>query len=222
MVKLQNVSFRYSDKDIILEEANIDITSDKITVVLGKNGVGKTTLLSIIDGFITYDDGLIEKQEDSAFIYDNPHLYEYLTGQEYIDLITSINKKDILKSDLTTLLGKLELSDQMCKMISSYSLGMKHKLALLTAIIMNYKLYLIDEPLAALDPESQMFMMNFFKDMKKENKTVVISTHMLHVAYELADEIIIFKANKLQKFENNYKDFDQFQEFVIQSLKVDV
>ncbi len=222
MVKLQNVSFCYSDQDIILEKANLDITPNKISVILGKNGVGKTTLLSIIDGFITYDDGLVEKQEDSAFIYDNPHLYEYLTGQEYIDLITSINNKDIHRNDLVSMLGKLELTTQMDKVIASYSLGMKHKLALLTAIIMNYNLYLIDEPLAALDPESQMFMMNFFKEMKEENKTLVISTHMLHVAYELADEIIIFKDHQLQKIENNYKSFDEFKEFVLKSLKVEV
>jgi ABC-2 type transport system ATP-binding protein len=116
-----------------------------------------------------------------------------LTGEEYIELIKSIGNRKVIE-DIEKLVSDLELTKDMNKIISSYSLGMKHKIALLTSLLLNYKLYLIDEPLASLDPDSQKFMINFFKKMRNEGKTLIISTHMLHVAYTLADEI-----KKIQK-----------------------
>jgi len=221
MVKIKNVNFRYSDEDVILEDASLDINDNFITVILGKNGVGKTTLLSLIDGFLTTDSGKILKGSESVYIYDNPYLYEYLTGEEYIDLIKSIGKREMLEN-IDQLVEDLELSGNMNKIISSYSLGMKHKLALLTALILNYDLYLIDEPLAALDPDSQKFMIEFFKNMKKTKKSLIISTHMLNVAYTLADEIVIFKDNRLKKFKNDFITYEDFEDFVVNSLRVDV
>ncbi len=221
MVKIKNICFRYSDEDIILDKASVDISENKITVILGKNGVGKTTLLSLIDGFLTLDHGELLKKDESIFIYDNPYLYEYLTGEEYIELIKSIGKRE-MKKDIDNFISDLDLSGAMNKIISSYSLGMKHKLALLTALILNYDLYLIDEPLASLDPDSQKFMIDFFKQMRNNKKTLIISTHMLNVAYTLADEIIIFKDMKLEKFKNNYKTYEEFEDFVINSLRVEV
>lgn len=221
MVKIKNVDFRYSNEDIILENASLNIDGKSITVILGKNGVGKTTLLSLIDGFLTIDNGDITKDSESVYIYDNPYLYEYLTGEEYIELIKSIGKREML-DNIDQLVDDLELTNNMNKIISSYSLGMKHKLALLTALILNYDLYLIDEPLAALDPDSQKFMIEFFKKMKESNKSLIISTHMLNVAYTLADEIVIFKDKKLHKFKNDYKTYEDFEDFVVNSLRVEV
>ncbi|MGS0972842.1 MAG: ATP-binding cassette domain-containing protein [Candidatus Izemoplasmataceae bacterium] len=221
MVDLKNVKFSYSDEDLILKDSSISLDSNKITVILGKNGIGKTTLLSLIDGFLTCDSGLVTKEKDSVFIYDNPYLYEYLTGEEYIELIKSINKKEMLPS-IDKFIQELELTKDMSKLISSYSLGMKHKLALLTALILNYDLYLIDEPLAALDPDMQNFMISFFKKMRNNQKTLIISTHMLNVAYVLADEIVIFKDLKLKKFKNDFKSYEEFENFVINSLRVQI
>lgn len=220
MVKLKNVSFKYSDDEIILEKANMTFTRSKITVVLGKNGIGKTTLLSLIDGFLTHDEGDILKEDDAIYIYDNPYLYEYLTGDEYIELIKRIGNREMI-SNLEELIKDLELSTSMNKLISAYSLGMKHKLALLTAVSLDYQLYLIDEPLASLDPDSQAFMIDFFKKMREKGKSLIISTHMLNVAYELADEIVIFNNRKLDKFENSFQTYDEFKKFVVDSLRVE-
>jgi len=220
MVKLKNVSFKYSSEDIILEKANMTFDKSKITVVLGKNGIGKTTLLSLIDGFLTHDDGDILKEDDAIYIYDNPYLYEYLTGDEYIELIKRIGNREMI-DNLNELISDLELSKSMDKLISAYSLGIKHKLALLTALSLNYQLYLIDEPLASLDPDSQVFMIEFFKKMRKNRKSLIISTHMLNVAYELADEIVIFNNRKLDKFKNDFQTYDDFKKFVVDSLRVE-
>lgn len=220
MVKLKNVSFKYSNDDIILEKANMTFAKSKITVVLGKNGIGKTTLLSLIDGFLTHDEGDILKEDDAIYIYDNPYLYEYLTGDEYIELIKRIGNREMI-NNLEELISDLELSASMNKLISAYSLGMKHKLALLTALSLNYQLYLIDEPLASLDPDSQSFMIDFFKKMRENGKSLIISTHMLNVAYELADEIVIFNNRKLDKFENSFQTYNEFKKFVVDSLRVE-
>lgn len=221
MIELKNVSFRYTDDDIILKDTSLKIHKGKITVILGKNGVGKTTLLSLINGFLSQDTGNIKLEEESMFIYDNPFLYEYLTGEEYLELIKNIGNRKIIEN-IDGLIKDLELTQSMNKLISAYSLGMKHKLALLTALSLNYNLYLIDEPLASLDPESQNIMVSFFKKMREDNKTLVISTHMLYVAFELADEIVIFKDKKLEKYENEFSSYTLFEEFVIKSLKVEV
>lgn len=220
MVELKNVSFKYSNDDVILDIANMTFDKSKITVVLGKNGIGKTTLLSLIDGFLTHDEGDVLKEDDAIYIYDNPYLYEYLTGDEYIELIKGIGNREMI-DNLNELITDLELSASMNKLISAYSLGMKHKLALLTALSLNYQLYLIDEPLASLDPDSQSFMIDFFKKMRKNRKSLIISTHMLNVAYELADEIVIFNNRKLEKFENCFQTYDEFKRFVVDSLRVE-
>lgn len=219
MVKLKNVSFKYSFEDVILIDSNINFDQSKITVILGKNGIGKTTLLSLIDGLITHNKGDIIKKEESIYIYDNPYLYEYLTGDEYLELIKQIGNKKMIEN-INSLIKDLELDNSMNRLISAYSLGMKHKLSLLTALVLNYHLYLIDEPLASLDPDSQAFMIDYFKQMKIDNKTLIISTHMLNVAYELADEIVIFKDKKLSKFKNDFSSYDEFKDYVIKSLRI--
>jgi len=221
MVKLKDVSFKYSNEDVILNQTNMTFDKGKITVVLGKNGIGKTTLLSLIDGYLTHDEGEIDKEDEAIFIYDNPYLYEYLTGEEYIELIKSIGKRQML-DNMDKLISELALTSSMNKQISAYSLGMKHKLALLTALSLNYQLYLIDEPLASLAPDSQSFMMDFFKKMRKNHKTLIISTHMLNIAYELADDIVIFNHKKLEKFKNTFGSYEDFKAFVVGSLRVEL
>jgi len=219
MIKLDQVSFSYQDKTI-LEEASLQVDGNKVTVILGKNGIGKTTLLSLIDGFLTIQKGTITKAKEAIYIYDHPHLYDYLTGEEYIELIKSIASHKV-DEDLEAFIKALELDDAMDQLIHTYSLGMKHKLALLTALMVDYGIYLIDEPLAALDPESQQYMMQFFKTLVKQGKALMISTHMLEVAYELADDIVVFKNKKLEKFTNEFETFADFKAYIINALKTD-
>ncbi len=221
MVKLQNIKFRYNDEEVILNNASLEIEKGKISVVLGRNGIGKTTLLSLIDGFLTQDSGTISKEEESVYIYDNPYLYEHLTANEYIDLISSISKNSINQELVNQLVTDFNLESSLNKLISSYSLGMKHKLALLTALMLDYKLFLIDEPLAALDPDSQSYMIDLFKSMKHSSTSIIISTHMLNVAYSLADEIIMFNNKQLSKIENNFNTYEEFEKFVVDSIRED-
>lgn len=219
MLLINNISFSYMDGNMILDNTTLNIEKEKITVILGKNGVGKTTLLRLMNGLLIPKTGEINFKDKCIFVSDTPYFYDYLTGNEYLDLISSLCKKNNLDS-LETFICDLDLETGMNKLISTYSLGMKHKLALLTALVLDFNIYLIDEPLASLDPDSQKFMISFFKYMRDNGKTLIISTHMLHVAYQLSDDIIFFKEKKLESFKNTYSSFEEFEEFVIKKISI--
>lgn len=217
MITLDKVSFSYSNDDKIIDSISLELKDNQIGVLLGKNGVGKTTLLHCIDGLLKIDSGKITSTNETIYISDNPILYNYLTGYEYLDVISQLSKIDI--SEQTNILIKeLELKDSMNKLISDFSLGTKHKLALLTSIVLNYKTYLIDEPLTALDPSMQRFMLNYFKKLRGQGHSFLISTHMINIAYELADVVYILKNGKTTKLINNYDNYLTFEKVIIDFL----
>lgn len=219
MIHFKDVYFGYRRGKDILQGVSFDLNENHITVLLGNNGSGKTTLLKCADGMFDVNSGSINKDNESIFITDNPYLYDYLTGREYLDVISLLSDKDL--SEITNqLVNDLKLADELDKLILNYSLGMKHKLALITSIVLGYKLYLIDEPLTALDPESQRFIINYFKNLRDQGNTFLISTHMMHVAYELANEILILHNGKITKITNDFKDYYEFENYVLNSLKI--
>lgn len=122
------------------------------------------------------------------------------------------------KDVVDTLVNQLGMAEHLDKNIIDYSLGMKHKLALISSIMLNYNLFLIDEPLTTLDPETSRFMIDYFKQMKELGKTLLISTHMMHVAYQLADEIFILANGKIKQIDNNFSAFEVFENYVINEL----
>ncbi len=217
MLKVSNLKFAYTKNNFILDDVNLDLKKGKIYVLLGKNGAGKTTLLKCINGMYDLSGGLIQKIEEPILIEDNPKLYFFLTGNEYLELITTLNdgkNKDVVD----TLVQQLGMGEHLEKNIIDYSLGMKHKMALISAIMLNYYLFLIDEPLTALDPETSRFMIEYFKQMKSLGKTLFISTHMMHVAYQLADEISILANGKIKQINNDFSSFEEFENYVINEL----
>lgn len=215
MIEFRNVSFGYTSVNI-LSNINFKLNENKITVLLGKNGTGKTTLLNLCYKLLEPIEGEVIS-EDSVYISDNPVLYEHLTGYEYIDLIKAL-KKDVNEEKLALLINELEIQEHLYKLIHEYSLGTKHKLAILTSLILDFKTYLIDEPLTALDPNMQKVFINYFKKMKKNGNTLLISTHMLHIAYELADDILILHNKTLTKVSNNFDSYEKFEDYVLKGL----
>ncbi|MDF2700261.1 MAG: ABC-type multidrug transport system, ATPase component [Haloplasmataceae bacterium] len=221
MIKCKNLSFSYNKKDFILKNINFEISPNKISILLGNNGSGKTTLLNCIDGTYPINSGEITKNEESIFIKDNPMLYEYLTGKEYINLVLALNDNKN-KNLADHLVKQLELENHLDKAIIDYSLGMKHKLALLTSVILEYKLLLIDEPLTALDPTTQRFMINHFKSMRDNGNTLIISTHMMHVAFELADVILILHDGIIHQVDNDFTTYQDFENYVLNQLSLNI
>ncbi len=219
MLMINDVYFAYQKEEYILKGVDLNLTGGKIYVLLGKNGAGKTTLLKCLANIYDINSGSIKRNVEPIFIEDNPKLYFYLTGREYVDLILTLNdgkNKDILDN----LVKELGMEQELDKTIIDYSLGMKHKMALMSAMALDYQLFLIDEPLTALDPETSRFMIDYFKQMRRTGKSLLISTHMMHVAYQLADEILILSNGKLRKIINSFKDFEEFENHVINELKM--
>lgn len=214
MITLHNVSFSYEENKPIFYQTNLTLSPSKTTVVLGKNGSGKTTLFQLISDILTPDFGEIQKQQDVLFIPDTPMLYEYLTGYEYLDYI-KILSRDTLSETIHHYIKQFDLSEHMGKLIHEMSLGMKHKLALLSGVLLNYQVYLIDEPLTALDPPAQKDMIALFKYLANEGKTLILSTHMMSIAYEIADELVVLTGQKPLIIQNTFKTYQAFETAIL-------
>ena len=212
----QDLSFSYNKNCVILSKCNLTVKEKNIYVLLGKNGSGKTTLLKCLNGIYQIDNGAIVSNIESVLINDSPKLYDYLTGMEYLHLVLNLNKKKN-ESLAEQLIAELELKEHLDQLINEYSLGTRHKLALITSLVLDYKLVLIDEPLTALDPQSSRIMIDYFKKIKKDI-TLIISTHMMHIAYDLADEILLLHNEKISQFPNNFSNFNGFEAFVLEEL----
>ena len=219
MIEVKDLTFSYDSQTYIFEHTNITFNKGKTTIVLGKNGTGKTTLFYLITDILIPSFGTIKKEADLILIADQPVLYDYLTGYEYLDYIKILSKHK-LDDQVIDLVKILDMKTHMGKLIHEMSLGMKHKLALLSAMLLNYETYLIDEPLTALDPPSQKEMIAFFKMLKEQGKTLIISTHMIHIAYQLADEIVILNGEDVIKIDEQFNDYETFEKSIIKHFEV--
>ena len=219
MIDIKKLTFAYDASTYIFEQTDIKFNEKITTIVLGKNGTGKTTLFHLIAEILTPDFGEIIKHTDVILIPDQPVLYDHLTGYEYLEYIKILSQHK-LEDKIVDLVALLEMKDHMSKLIHEMSLGMKHKLALLTAMLLNYETYMIDEPLTALDPPSQKEMIRYFNMLKAQGKTLIISTHMIHIAYQLADEVVILNGKGVTKIKNDFDDYQAFEDEVIKHFEI--
>ena len=162
MIDIKKLTFAYDASNYIFNQVDVTFRKNITTIVLGKNGTGKTTLFHLIADILSPDFGEIVKNSQVIFIPDQPVLYDHLTGYEYLDYIKILSNHQ-LKDKIINLVSLLEMKDHLPKYIHEMSLGMKHKLALLSAMLLNYETYMIDEPLTALDLPSQKEMIGFLK-----------------------------------------------------------
>ena len=211
MLELKNYSFEYIKGKKVINNMNLTINEGDICAFVGKNGAGKTTTIKsivginqITNGKILLDNFDIEKKPIEykkliAYIPDNPILYDYLTGIQYLDFIADIyeiNDKE-RKVKIEEYAKKFELYNELGNLIESYSHGMKQKLVLIGALIHNPKLYILDEPFVGLDPKSSFSLKQILKEEAKKGKIVFFSTHVLDVAEKLCNRIVIIKDGKI-------------------------
>lgn len=212
MLKIKNLTKIYGDKKAV-DNLSIEIESGEIYGFIGHNGAGKTTTIKSVAGILWFDEGeiLIDNvsirenptlcKSKIAYIPDNPDLYDYMTGIEYLNFIAdifAISKEDrIVRIDEYA--KKLSIYDDLASLISSYSHGMKQKLAIISAFIHNPKLIILDEPFVGLDPSASHTVKEMMREFCDKGGAIFFSTHVLEVAEKLCDKIAIIKQGKLIK-----------------------
>lgn len=211
MLRINNLTKTYKGGKKAVDNLTLEIEAGDIYGFIGHNGAGKTTTIRAIAGVMDFDQGdiLIDghsvKKEGiycksiTAYIPDNPDLYEHLTGIQYLNFIGDIFQ--ISKSERENKIKKygdaFEITSNLGDLISSYSHGMKQKLALISAFLHNPKLLLLDEPFVGLDPLASLVLKNTMRELTEEGCAIFFSTHVLDVAEKLCNKIAIIKNGKL-------------------------
>jgi ABC-2 type transport system ATP-binding protein len=210
-VELRSIAKRYNDM-VALNNVNLTISQGEIFGLLGPNGSGKSTMLKMLLGLVQPDQGEvrvlgINVKEDAVgvkklvgYAPESPHLYEFLTGVEFLDFVGDIYgmPAEEKQTRINDYLKALQLEGREGDIISSYSEGMKQKVALIAAFLHKPKLLILDEPLNALDPRSARIVKDFLHELKLQGVTTLMSTHILEIAQAVCDRIgIMYQGNLL-------------------------
>lgn len=210
MLKINNLSKDYGDKKAV-DNLSLEIKSGEIFGFIGHNGAGKTTTIKAACGILAFEEGSIfvngidvaknplECKKQIAYIPDNPDLYEFLSGIKYLNFISDIfgvsafDRQERIKkyADL------FEITGDLAQPISTYSHGMKQKLAIISALIHNPMLMVMDEPFVGLDPKAAHALKGLMRELCDSGGAIFFSTHVLDVAQKLCDKIAIIKGGKL-------------------------
>ena len=211
MLKISNLSKTYKGGKKAVDNLSLEIASGDIYGFIGHNGAGKTTTIKCVTGILEFTEGdiLIEGKSIKddpisckkliAYIPDNPDLYENLTGIQYLNFIADIFAIPSVEREnaIQKYADLLELTSSLGDLISSYSHGMKQKLAIISALIHKPKLYIMDEPFVGLDPKAAHTLKEIMKEQCKNGCAIFFSTHVLEVAEKLCTKIAIIKDGKL-------------------------
>ena len=211
MLKIKNYSKSYTLGKKVVDNISIDVKKGDIFGFVGHNGAGKTTTIKSVVGILDFEEGdiLIDNvsikdnpilcKSKMAYIPDNPDLYEHLTGISYLNFIADVyDVSDKKRNELIKKYSDLfEITDNLGDSISSYSHGMKQKLAIISALIHEPKIYILDEPFVGLDPKAAHILKEIMKEKCEEGCSFFFSTHVLEVAEKLCNKIAIIKNGKL-------------------------
>ncbi|MBR0474055.1 MAG: ABC transporter ATP-binding protein [Erysipelotrichaceae bacterium] len=212
MLKINNLTKKYGDK-VAVDNISLEIKPGEIYGFIGHNGAGKTTTIRCCCGLLNFDSGEILINGKSikddplackmefAYIPDNPVLFEYLSGIEYLNFIGDVYKvgKAEREERIRKYADQFELTQNLAQPISSYSHGMKQKIAIIAALIHNPKLIVLDEPFVGLDPIAAFKFKEIMREVCNNGGAVFFSTHVLDVAEKLCDKVAIIKSGKLIK-----------------------
>lgn len=210
MLKIENLSKSYGDKKV-LENLSLHINAGEIFGFIGHNGAGKSTTIKCCVGILKFEGGNITIDGTSikdnplgckakiAYIPDNPDLYEYMKGVEYLNFIGSIFKVEpqLLSQRINKYAADFELTANLAQPIATYSHGMKQKLAIISAWIHEPKLIIMDEPFVGLDPKAAHTLKIMMREVCDNGGAIFFSTHVLEVAEKLCDKVAILKGGKV-------------------------
>ncbi|MBE5944327.1 MAG: ABC transporter ATP-binding protein [Lachnospiraceae bacterium] len=207
MLEIRNLTKVYKGGKKAVDNLSLKVSAGDIYGFIGHNGAGKTTTIKCVVGIHNFDegdiyvDGISVKDEPIkcksmiAYVPDNPDLYEYLTGIQYLNFIADVfgisssEREERIKKEAE----ELELMPALGDLISSYSHGMKQKLAIIGALIHVPRLLILDEPFVGLDPKASLTIKNKMKELCSQGTAIFFSTHVLDVAEKICNKIAIIK-----------------------------
>ncbi len=210
MLNIQHLTKTYGEKKAV-DDLNLHIAPGEIYGFIGHNGAGKTTTLKSVAGILPFDEGeitigglsmkrdpLICKRQ-MAYIPDNPDLYDFMTGIQFLNFIADIFAvpADVRQERIREYAGRFELTGDLAQPIAAYSHGMKQKLAIISAWLHQPKLILMDEPFVGLDPKAAHLLKGMMRELCDKGGAIFFSTHVLEVAEKLCDKVAIIKGGKL-------------------------
>lgn len=212
MLEIRNFSKTYKGGKRAVDNLSLTVNAGDIYGFIGHNGAGKSTTIKAVAGVLDFEEGdifidghsikrePIACKRELAYIPDNPELYEHLTGIQYLNFIGDVFAVD--KRERTQKIGeyaqKFEIIAVLGDLISSYSHGMRQKLAIIGALIHSPKLLILDEPFVGLDPKASFEVKKIMKELCEQGSAVFFSTHVLEVAEKLCNKIAIIKGGRLQ------------------------
>ena len=214
MLEIYNLTKSYGDKRAV-DDLSFTVQAGELCAFIGHNGAGKTTTLKCVAGILGFDGGHIrvdgvsieddplEVKRRIAYIPDNPDLYDFMTGMQYLNFIADVFgvPEETRRERIEKYAAALVLTDaEIGSPISSYSHGMKQKLALISAFLHDPKLILLDEPFVGLDPKASHVLKECMKEFCAAGGAILFSTHILEVAEKLCDKVAIIKGGKLVTF----------------------
>lgn len=211
MLSIKNYSKTYNNGKKAVDNLSLEVEDGDLFAFIGHNGAGKSTTIKSIVGILPFEEGDIyigglsikehpvECKKMIGYIPDNPDLYDSLTGIGYLNFIGDLfdvsveKRKEIIEKYATM----FELHNDLNNFISSYSHGMKQKLALISAFIHEPRLLVLDEPFVGLDPKATFLVKKVMKEFCDNGGSIFFSTHILEVAQKLCNKIAIIKKGKL-------------------------
>ena len=192
-------------------DITLHVEPGDIYAFIGHNGAGKTTLLKAITGIHDFDQGRVtidgidirenprEVKRRIAYIPDNPDIYEFMTGIQYLQMIADVFHVSEMDREarVAEYAGRFEIMDALGDLISSYSHGMKQKLVLVSALLHSPRLLIMDEPFVGLDPKAAFVLKELMREMTADGRAIFFSTHVLEVAEKLCNKVAIIRNGQI-------------------------
>ena len=203
VLQLKDFTKSYDGQKPAVDHVSLEVEEGEIFGFIGHNGAGKSTTIKSIVGILSSHNGEIyidgktlweakkECQKKMAYIPDNPDLYEYMTGISYINFIADIYEvpTDVRTERIEKIADAFEIKEALGDLISSYSHGMKQKVALISAFVHQPRLLVLDEPFVGLDPKASAVLKQEMRALCAQGSAIFFSTHVLEVAEKLCDKV---------------------------------
>lgn len=226
---ISHLSKKFDSKSV-LTDVNFTFESGKIYGLLGRNGAGKTTLFNCLNSDLRIDSGSFYlrehgskrdiRPEDIGYVLSTPEVPEFLTAREFLRFFLDINQKDgVLPRSVDSYFDEVSIKlEDRDRLLKDFSQGMKNKMQMLANVIAEPRVTLLDEPLTSLDVVVAEEMKDLLRTLRP-GRVTILSTHILDLAIDLCDEIVLLSKGRLERISHENLSDDSFKERIIMTLR---